>query len=449
MAAVSAPVESSPALAAEAPSATTVTRTVVEGDTLWHIAEQYYGDGIRYADIYRASTATVQPDGAQLSDPNLIRPGWVMTIPDIPTPTESATAPRDITTPHPGGSAADSTPAPTVGSDGRRGTPVPTQSAAPLSSSRDVPREPQLAREGPTRKESVDEGIDMSVPLMTGGGIVELLAAGLLVVLGRRRLQQRRNRSVRERVAMPEPASGDLESQLRMITDPINLHRIDTALRTLQCWAAQTGGALPDLFARRVAGDELALYLGEPARLPAPFVVAHYDQTMWTIPCTDLVPPTEDVVAPYPALMTIGVDQNGGVLLLNLEHFGLLNIVGDDTACRGFLSAVAAELASSPWAEQIQVTLLGMPDELGRSLDPSRVHRSTDVQVVLRNLRHDLDDRSAAFGSLRIHDTRQARAAATGTESWAAHVALIGDPREPNAEPPWKRWSPATPVWAW
>ena len=48
------------------------TYTVVSGDTLWAIAERFYGDGSKYQAIANASG---------ISNPDLIHPGQVLTIP--------------------------------------------------------------------------------------------------------------------------------------------------------------------------------------------------------------------------------------------------------------------------------------------------------------------------------------------------------------------------------
>ncbi len=66
-----------PAAAADAepepePEPAARTYTVESGDTLWAIAERFYGDGNRYQAI---------ADASGISNPDLIQPGQVLTIP--------------------------------------------------------------------------------------------------------------------------------------------------------------------------------------------------------------------------------------------------------------------------------------------------------------------------------------------------------------------------------
>jgi LysM repeat protein len=63
--------EAAPAAKAE-PAPAPRTYTVASGDTLWAISERFYGDGNKYRVI---------ADASGISNPDLIQPGQVLTIP--------------------------------------------------------------------------------------------------------------------------------------------------------------------------------------------------------------------------------------------------------------------------------------------------------------------------------------------------------------------------------
>lgn len=50
------------------------TYTVQKGDCLWNIAKKHLGNGSRYTEIYNLNRD-------KISNPNLIQPGWVLTLP--------------------------------------------------------------------------------------------------------------------------------------------------------------------------------------------------------------------------------------------------------------------------------------------------------------------------------------------------------------------------------
>jgi nucleoid-associated protein YgaU len=64
--------EEAPAPPPPPPPPAVRTYTVVSGDTLWAISERFYGDGNRYQQI---------ADASGVSNPDLIHPGQVLTIP--------------------------------------------------------------------------------------------------------------------------------------------------------------------------------------------------------------------------------------------------------------------------------------------------------------------------------------------------------------------------------
>jgi len=71
-AAAEKPIAAEPAPAPPAPESAARTHTVVSGDTLWAIAERFYGDGNKYQQI---------ADASGIANPDLIYPGQVLTIP--------------------------------------------------------------------------------------------------------------------------------------------------------------------------------------------------------------------------------------------------------------------------------------------------------------------------------------------------------------------------------
>jgi nucleoid-associated protein YgaU len=72
------------------------------GDTLSALADRYLGDPTRYPELYASNTGRAQPDGHLLDDPDLIRPGWLLRLPDTTTTdaapdTDTTAAPRTDT----------------------------------------------------------------------------------------------------------------------------------------------------------------------------------------------------------------------------------------------------------------------------------------------------------------------------------------------------------------
>ena len=72
-------------------------RVIRSGDTLWSIAEDEYGEGERYTEIFEASTSIAQPGGERLTDPDLILPGWTVDIPSATSAPAASTQPASST----------------------------------------------------------------------------------------------------------------------------------------------------------------------------------------------------------------------------------------------------------------------------------------------------------------------------------------------------------------
>ncbi len=52
------------------------------GDSLWAIAQRFYGDGEQATRPFEANGERVQPDGRALTRHGVIYPGWVLRLPE-------------------------------------------------------------------------------------------------------------------------------------------------------------------------------------------------------------------------------------------------------------------------------------------------------------------------------------------------------------------------------
>lgn len=86
------------------------TVTVRQNDTAWGIAEQLWGDGLRWTELWEANQGRTQPDGRCWEDPELIHPGWELVVPGA----EQVPAPTAESEPEPGTATADEEPAPST-----------------------------------------------------------------------------------------------------------------------------------------------------------------------------------------------------------------------------------------------------------------------------------------------------------------------------------------------
>ena len=95
--------------------------------------------------------------------------------------------------------------------------------------------------------------------------------------------------------------------------------------------------------------------------------------------------------APYPSLVTIGVDQaTHTTWLLDLETIGDLTIAGDPHRVDDLQRYLAAELAVSPWAHGIQVLLVDPALHAIAALQPERL-LATDAERATQRASAALD----------------------------------------------------------
>jgi len=389
--------------------------TAQPGDTLSELAAAYTGDAARWNTLADATKSVTQPDGQHLSDPNQLQVGWRVEIPNwhpassaVPAPPAPPGTPPVVPAPP---------PPPVPASPPTQPTPAPvTQQPTPTA----APQAPATRTATPIRHTQVNAGWST---LSTYGAFGGMLAAGVLAALGARRMVQARRRRPGQRLTGPTEFSS-LELALRATEDPPTVDLLNAALRT---WAARSPGAdLPDVIGA-VLGSTITLLLTEPATPSSPFTVGPA-ATQWVLDPDDTVEHDTDVPAPFPTLVTIGHNNVGELVLIDLERAGAMTLTGEGDDVLDVLSAMAIELASSRLADHLEVTVVGLSAELVRYLGGDRLRYADTFDEVLTRLERHHTEVVAALDEDAASSPVDARVRQVAEAAWIPEVVLTAAP---------------------
>ena len=277
------------------------------------------------------------------------------------------------------------------------------------------------ARDG----DDADGLLDDVLSTRTAGGAGGLLAACVVLLVGARRLRQQRRRRPGERIPLPAAGARRTETQLRAVADRAGVEHVDLALRALAAERRAAGAVLPQLRSLRLTPSHLELHLAEAARLPLPWT-ATSDPTVWALTHEELTSsPATDTPAPYPSLVTVGQDLEGASVLVDLEHLTTLAIEGGTADVLPILAAMAVELGTSPWADDLLVTLVGCLPELPPAVASGRLRYLERVEQLVADLEGRARDVERVLRDARLPDLQAARAAAGADDAWSPEIVLL------------------------
>lgn len=330
----------------------------------------------------------------------------------------------------------------------------PSTPPASPSPSAKTPSAPDRDTTTPAAHES--PALDVAT-IATWGG---LLATGLISVLALKRTLQRRSRRPGQPIALPPnpaiahhaantpaPAAApaaphhagtdtrsslsDLERRMRATENPDGVALIDRALRTLSHGLAAAGRPLPDLSAIRLTPSALELWLDTPAEPIAPFTAPN-QPTRWTMPATTsgLLSAEEclEVCAPYPALVTLGRDTEGALVLADLEALGVLLLPSDATAVLPVARALATELATAPWSDDIGVLFSGLDSGITAIEEGlGRLTAAADASTAIGEVGDWARTVRTALADAGAESVHAARTRPYGADAWTPRVALCAD----------------------
>lgn len=408
------------------------SEVVVEpGDSLWKLAEKHLGNGDRYTEIYAANVGKPQTDGTTLTDPNLIEPGWHLTVPAGPTVASAAGAPAAPTSPTPPKALEPAHPAPgqPMTGDPDAATAVPTASSSTTTEQPAAPKPLGQADDATAHSGS-------RAPLFIG--LSAVAAAGIVGELGRRRHLQHRARRVGESIPMPTQGTqtAAVEDTLRRAATPVTLAQLRTALQNIdtRCYAAERD--LPRITAISLSEHTLSLHLESPDPEPVPpFTATGVTWTASTIEVAGDSPLDNNGHAePYPALVPLGHSDDATVLI-NLEAAGTLSILGDEQAADDALRALAIEIVTSELTGRIALVADESFADLASAFEAARMH-STPDNTRTRTARADAI--ASALEDSGLTDSLEARSDRILEDTWLPVVYLE---RTPSRVPPSEPWT--------
>lgn len=418
------------------------TVTVLRGDTLSGLAKKHLGDTAKWPRIYRANAdliddpdlidigwrlvipshgaahavpqqtrpprrpaGTVERDRPELDQPELDRPRIEQPAPTASAPATSATGPASSpVTPMPASPRANPTTT--------KASPTPT-TAVPTQAPADAP-EPTPVSTAPSADAS-----DPAWPLI--GGLGAAAAAMILTGLGASRLGQLRARPLGRRIAHPPVDVRRYETALGRRERPDSPALLEKALRHLGEHAHTRVAPLPPL--QHVLLDDVGIafhWRSDPGAAPEPF---HQVGSAWLLSAraADHLPESHFPV-PFPALVTLGRDQAGCWLMVDLESAPPLVLCGPRSLRHAAAAAMAVELSCSPWAAELNLLVVGGDEVFVRAACPELVRFEADPQVamdLLGAIGHERATDEAPTALLRMDPDR--------AEAGAAHVVLVAD----------------------
>jgi len=347
--------------------------TVAPTETLSGIALETTGDAGNWTALYEANKDVIG------SDPNLIFPGQVIDLPGStadPRAADAAVRERPVQR-EDGADAAGGGEQPTVpGTRGGHGTgepggqdqtEVPEEPTSPVVPEQEAPAEepPATSTQQPTQPVDADtataeedDGISALDALLASAVCLSAGALGLL--LHNRRRQWRWRKTGRMIASTPDELVDVEASIIEHGTEAQkDAEFLDRALRYVSASCKMAGAPLPAMEAAVLGDEDLTLLFAQPAETEVPDGWTSTDDARaWMLPrWTILEEELESQPPPYPALVSVGLDDGGHTWYLDLETVGMCGIRGEPQQVADLARFMVAELAVNEWAEGCEVLL--------------------------------------------------------------------------------------------
>jgi hypothetical protein len=353
-AAVLVVLDAGPAGAAPSPGATDSSASVKyyvvadqyhgEPEFLFEIAERFLGSGDRAMEIFNLNKGRLEPGGAKVSKPEVIRPRWALRLPADAKGTGVQVGKMPDFSSEAEAADPSATPAP-ASADAATPAPFPADAAAPAS----------------TR---------WLLPLVAVLLLAALLAAAAILFIRRKRHPGSAT------AAVTPPRTAAYESSGAWI--------VGRAVRALATACAQQSRPIPAVGALILGPESVVLRLATPDEAPPPGWSLDDQGRTWRMTLEQLqnAPVDSTIAEPFPRLVSLG-DTSAGRVLLNLAQAdGVISLEGDAGRARYLARTWASRLTTSPWSAGIPVVRVGFdhdPADGFTGVEASRLEEATGV----------------------------------------------------------------------
>jgi DNA-binding SARP family transcriptional activator len=366
------------------------------GDSLWRIAERELGSGFRWREIYRLNEGKQFADSRSLTDPHLIRTGWLLDLPEErPAPADRGEHERPSDEEH---EASNS--------------PPPTRSPRPIrtfeSPTKQVEAEPSAHVE--TDEPGPPARADPALRIPSGLLVAASFASGVLTAYLLGRLHRRRSRRLSGVAAVQPSDTPELIQDLRRAGASDMAVQLDVAVdAVIEAWRAHTGSWPHLIGAVEEAGRHVSVILREsyPA-LPGstggtigprvrfasvgPSVIARVDGPF----PAQLRPPRSPLQRGL--LLPLGRAPDGSVVHVSASGLGRISLAGP--AATGLVRQLVVAAATQGGPDDLRLVLLGPSEdlkELCRLPQASASERWEEASDALREVELELIRRARLF----------------------------------------------------
>lgn len=391
---------------------------VNKDDTLTALAKKHLGDGERWPEIHKLNRSRV-------ANPDQIDVGWVLKVPRLAPESapEKPSKPTEVTnkeTAEKRASISEATPRvpPASSASLRRleppSLPEPVTAPAPSAAvSEPDAHPPTVATLSP------DAESDAVGALV--GGMSSLAASMVLGGVAFRRNLKDRSRPAGRRFAHPDALQKRVESAMGIRQAAGREILIERALRHLAAHWFAGGNPAPRLEQAVIGETSMEFTFADEADLPAGFtrigrrVVVGW-QTLASLPQIDHP-------AAYPALVTLGADDDGSLIMIDLATSGVLGVRGRAAGlARESLSAMLIELTFAPWNDELELLVVTTDDSFARAAGGPSVTVIADEARAVAAVEKWASQRRLRLGDA---DYDAVRLDPVVAEAWRPKIALF------------------------